>query len=74
LHLPPLWAHNLLPMNPPREEAVQFAKTSKRENRVYIANLNYEIDYQELTEFMSAGECYSMLLNQCVILNEYETI
>ncbi|KAK7453449.1 g-strand binding protein [Stygiomarasmius scandens] len=42
-------------MNSPREEAVQFAKTSKRENRVYVANLNYEINYQELTEFMSAA-------------------
>ncbi|THV00182.1 RNA-binding domain-containing protein [Dendrothele bispora CBS 962.96] len=42
-------------MNPPREEALQFAKSSRKENRVYVANLSYTVNYQELAEFMSAA-------------------
>ncbi|PIL23178.1 hypothetical protein GSI_14487 [Ganoderma sinense ZZ0214-1] len=45
------------PMNAPHEEAVEFAKVSKRENRVYVGNLSYEVKYRDLMEFMrGAGE------------------
>lgn len=44
-------------MNAPHEEAVEFAKVSKRENRVYVGNLSYEVKYRDLMEFMrGAGE------------------
>ncbi|KAF7361176.1 hypothetical protein MSAN_01149500 [Mycena sanguinolenta] len=45
------------PMNADHEEAVEFAKISKRENRVYVGNLSYEVRYRDLMEFMrGAGE------------------
>ncbi|KAJ7916500.1 hypothetical protein B0H13DRAFT_2250318 [Mycena leptocephala] len=45
------------PMNADHEEAVEFAKVSKRENRVYVGNLSYEVRYRDLMEFMrGAGE------------------
>ncbi|KAJ7233504.1 hypothetical protein B0H12DRAFT_1143876 [Mycena haematopus] len=45
------------PMNAEHEEAVEFAKVSKRENRVYVGNLSYEVRYRDLMEFMrGAGE------------------
>ncbi|KAI0084056.1 hypothetical protein BDY19DRAFT_899142 [Irpex rosettiformis] len=44
-------------MNAPHEEAVEFAKQSKRENRVYVGNLSYDVKYRDLMEFMrGAGE------------------
>jgi len=44
-------------MNADHEEAVEFAKISKRENRVYVGNLSYEVKYRDLMEFMrGAGE------------------
>ncbi|KAL1673693.1 RNA-binding domain-containing protein [Schizophyllum commune] len=44
-------------MNAPHEEAVEFAKISKRENRVYVGNLSYDVRYRDLMEFMrGAGE------------------
>ncbi|KAJ7734956.1 hypothetical protein DFH07DRAFT_754198 [Mycena maculata] len=45
------------PMNADHEEAVEFSKVSKRENRVYVGNLSYEVRYRDLMEFMrGAGE------------------
>ncbi|KAF9652568.1 RNA-binding domain-containing protein [Thelephora ganbajun] len=45
------------PVNAPHEEAVEFAKQSKRENRVYVGNLSYDVKYRDLIEFMrGAGE------------------
>ncbi|KAF8644912.1 hypothetical protein AX16_008195 [Volvariella volvacea WC 439] len=44
-------------MNAEHEEAVEFAKISKRENRVYVGNLSYDVKYRDLMEFMrGAGE------------------
>ncbi|KIO21823.1 hypothetical protein M407DRAFT_217544 [Tulasnella calospora MUT 4182] len=40
------------PMNAPQEEATEFAKVSKRENRVYVGNLAYDVKYGDLIEFM----------------------
>jgi len=37
------------------EEAVEFAKTSKRENWVYVGNLSYDVKYRDLMEFMRGG-------------------
>ena len=42
-------------MNAPHEEAVEFAKISKRENRVYVGNLSYDVKYRDLIEFMRGG-------------------
>lgn len=42
-------------MNAPHEEAVEFAKVSKRENRVYVGNLSYDVKYGDLLEFMRVG-------------------
>jgi len=42
-------------MNTDHEEAVEFAKTSKRENRVYVGNLSYDVKYRDLMEFMRGG-------------------
>ena len=42
-------------MNAPHEEAVEFAKHSKRENRVYVGNLSYDVKYRDLMEFMRGG-------------------
>jgi hypothetical protein len=41
-------------MNTDHEEAVEFAKTSKRENWVYVGNLSY-VKYRDLMEFMRGG-------------------
>lgn len=42
-------------MNAPHEEASEFAKVSKRENRVYVGNLSYDVKYRDLMEFMRGG-------------------
>lgn len=42
-------------MNADHEEAVEFAKHSKRENRVYVGNLSYDVKYRDLIEFMRGG-------------------
>ena len=42
-------------MNAPHEEAVEFAKQSKRENRVYVGNMSYDDKYRDLLEFMRGG-------------------
>lgn len=42
-------------MNADHEEAVEFAKISKRENRVYVGNLSYDVKYRDLSEFMRGG-------------------
>ena len=42
-------------MNAPHEEAAEFAKVSKRENRVYVGNLSYDVKYRDLMEFMRGG-------------------
>lgn len=42
-------------MNADHEEAVEFAKISKRENRVYVGNLSYDVRYRDLMEFMRGG-------------------
>ena len=42
-------------MNADHEEAVEFAKISKRENRVYVGNLSYDVKYRDLMEFMWGG-------------------
>lgn len=42
-------------MNAPHEEAAEFAKQSKRENRVYVGNLSYDVKYRDLMEFMRGG-------------------
>jgi hypothetical protein len=42
-------------MNAPHEEASEFAKQSKRENRVYVGNLSYDVKYRDLMEFMRGG-------------------
>jgi hypothetical protein len=42
-------------MNADHEEAVEFAKISKRENRVYVGNLSYDVRYKDLIEFMRGG-------------------
>ena len=42
-------------MNAPHEEAVEFSKQSKRENRVYVGNLSYDVKYRDLMEFMRGG-------------------
>lgn len=42
-------------MNAPHEEAVEFGKISKRENRVYVGNLSYDVKYRDLMEFMRGG-------------------
>ncbi|KAJ7635044.1 RNA-binding domain-containing protein [Roridomyces roridus] len=45
------------PMNAPHEEAVEFSKVSKRENRVYVGNLSYDVRYRDIIEFCrAAGE------------------
>ena len=44
-------------MNADHEEAVEFSKMSKRENRVYVGNLSYDVKYRDLLEFMRGGGC-----------------
>lgn len=43
------------PLNASPEEAAEMAKNSKRENRVYVGNLSYEVRYRDLMEFMRGG-------------------
>lgn len=42
-------------MNAPPEEADEMSKTSKRECRVYVGNLSYDVKYRDLMEFMRGG-------------------
>ena len=42
-------------MNASHEEAVEFAKISKRENRVYVGNLSYDVRYGDLKDFRRGG-------------------
>ena len=42
-------------MNADHAEAVEFAKQSKRENRIYVGNLSYDVRYRDLIEFMRGG-------------------
>ena len=54
-------------MNAPHEEAVEFAKQSKRENRVYVGNLSYDVKYRDLMEFMRGGGWGNLrLVSRCV--------
>lgn len=55
-------------MNAPHEEAVEFAKLSKRENRVYVGNLSYDVKYRDLMEFMRGGGWGNLrlVLHTCV--------
>ncbi|WWC92679.1 uncharacterized protein L201_007638 [Kwoniella dendrophila CBS 6074] len=41
------------PMNAPQEEAEAHAKVSRRENRLYVGNLAYDVTYKDLSNFMS---------------------
>ncbi|WVR07945.1 hypothetical protein IAU60_004988 [Kwoniella sp. DSM 27419] len=43
------------PMNAPAEEAEAHAKVSKRENRLYIGNLAYDVNYKDLEKFMAGS-------------------
>jgi hypothetical protein len=54
-------------MNAEHEEAVEFAKISKRENRVYVGNLSYEVKYRDLMEFMRGGGLGNSSLFRCCI-------
>jgi len=54
-------------MNADHEEAVEFAKISKRENRVYVGNLSYDVKYRDLMEFMRGGGLGNFSLFCCVI-------
>ena len=54
-------------MNAEHEEAVEFAKISKRENRVYVGNLSYDVKYRDLMEFMRGGGLGNFSLFCCVI-------
>jgi hypothetical protein len=49
-------------MNAPPEEAAEFAKISKRDNRVYVGNLGYDIGYGDLMNFMRGGRLLLFLL------------
>lgn len=42
-------------MNAPAEEAEAHAKVSKRENRIYVGNLAYDVNYKDLEKFMSGA-------------------
>jgi hypothetical protein len=54
-------------MNADHEEAVEFAKISKRENRVYVGNLSYDVKYRDLMEFMRGGGLgNSSLFRRCI--------
>ena len=50
------------PMNADPEEAAEMAKNSKRENRVYVGNLSYDVKYRDLVEFMRGGGWGTQLL------------
>lgn len=53
---PPVWGSESGPMNAPPAEADAHARVSRRENRLYVGNLKYEVTYKDLRNFMSAGE------------------
>jgi len=60
------------PINAPHEEAAEFAKHSKRENRVYVGNLSYDVKYRDLIEFMRGGgwgrfSSWSLLVSLVVV-------
>ena len=42
-------------MNAPPEEALEMSKSSKRDCRVYVGNLSYDVKYRDLMEFMRGG-------------------
>nr|XP_019043686.1 RNP domain-containing protein [Kwoniella bestiolae CBS 10118]OCF22616.1 RNP domain-containing protein [Kwoniella bestiolae CBS 10118] len=44
------------PMNATQDEAEAHAKISKRENRLYVGNLAYDVTYKDLSNFMSSGQ------------------
>jgi hypothetical protein len=48
-------------MNADHAEAVEFAKISKRENRVYVGNLSYDVKYGDLMEFMRVGSYWVLV-------------
>lgn len=48
------------PMNAPPEEAEAHSKVSKRENRLYVGNLAYDVSYKDLADFMSGGGCFGL--------------
>jgi hypothetical protein len=50
-------------MNADPEEAAEMAKNSKRENRVYVGNLSYDVKYRDLIEFMRGGGWGTQLLD-----------
>ncbi|KAG9103278.1 hypothetical protein FRC06_011515 [Ceratobasidium sp. 370] len=43
------------PINADPEEAAEMSKNSKKENRVYVGNLSYDVKYGDLMEFMRGG-------------------
>ncbi|QRV76507.1 RNA-binding domain-containing [Ceratobasidium sp. AG-Ba] len=43
------------PINADPEEAAEMTKHSKKENRVYVGNLSYDVKYGDLMEFMRGG-------------------
>jgi hypothetical protein len=43
------------PINADPDEAAEFSKSSKKENRVYVGNLSYDVKYGDLMEFMRGG-------------------
>ncbi|WVO15019.1 hypothetical protein L204_102662 [Cryptococcus depauperatus] len=43
------------PMNAPASEAEAHAKVSKRENRLYVGNLAYDVNYKDLATFMEGA-------------------
>lgn len=59
-------------MNAEHEEAVEFAKISKRENRVYVGNLSYEVKYRDLMEFMRGGGLGNSSLFRCCVFGVLE--
>ncbi|KAF8609324.1 hypothetical protein BDV93DRAFT_140412 [Ceratobasidium sp. AG-I] len=43
------------PINADADEAAEMSKNSKKENRVYVGNLSYDVKYGDLMEFMRGG-------------------
>ncbi len=43
------------PMNAPPSAAEAHARVSRRENRLYVGNLKYEVTYKDLEKFMRQG-------------------
>lgn len=43
------------PINADPDEAAEMSKNSKKENRVYVGNLSYDVKYGDLMEFMRGG-------------------